>query len=664
MFKVRSIVLTTALFGTQTRNTASAAPGCFPAYISSGTYASGDKVSATTTTESSEIVSCDPATDAACPASTYKTVVTTTTETYNYVCVDNANSAFCGNDGYAPNTAFGSIAWTKESGECSGTASAAAPVIPPAWSGTGCPATFAAADFSAGDVVSVPKSGGYSMVYSCKEEPNNLFCGMAGYAPGTDQYWSNAWTELGSCTGSMAPTDSPINVALADAGGCPGEYDGASEYEEGDAVSKDGLVFQCKPFPLSNHCSQTGYEPGTSVGSGTVVVEHWRDAWSVVGFCSGTIAPTGAPNHVALQDLGGCPDGWKETNSVTAYEEGDTVAEDGLVYTCKAWPMSGHCGQAGYKPNHNPATPQAWRDAWTVAGHCSGSIGPTSAPVSDTTAIGACPPEWERGSNVKYEEGDMVSLTVSEVPLRRVAYVCKAWPMSGYCGQFRPTEYGGDQGWKLAGSCEGSVGPTASPVFVSLGDYGTPGCPEPWNVGGTSYEAGDLVSFAVSTDPSRNLVYRCRTFPNSGYCNQGVGFMPGAKNGHMAWDLVGTCDGSRAPTSSPVAYGGTCEYNKCVTTTARVSCVPGESGCSCTAGYPAGPSCKKDLDTTTCSDVPVNAWSSSVDYVEGDVVRVATKRFVCKGYPAYFWCRLKNYKPELEPNNVWNQAWDEDGMCT
>jgi len=54
MFKVRSIVLTTALFGTQTRNTASAAPGCFPAYISSGTYASGDKVSATTTTESSE----------------------------------------------------------------------------------------------------------------------------------------------------------------------------------------------------------------------------------------------------------------------------------------------------------------------------------------------------------------------------------------------------------------------------------------------------------------------------------------------------------------------------------------------------------------------------------------------------------------------------------
>ena len=45
----------------------------------------------------------------------------------------------------------------------------------------------------------------------------------------------------------------------------------------------------------------------------------------------------------------------------------------------------------------------------------------------------------------------MVSVTVSTTPLKKFAYVCKAWPFSGFCGQFSPTEYGGDQGWTALG---------------------------------------------------------------------------------------------------------------------------------------------------------------------------------------------------------------------
>ena len=64
--------------------------------------------------------------------------------------------------------------------------------VPAAWSGRGCPKPYAAGtDFDEGDVVTVVKSG-YSMVYQCRVAPNNLFCGMSGYKPGTSIYWEQA----------------------------------------------------------------------------------------------------------------------------------------------------------------------------------------------------------------------------------------------------------------------------------------------------------------------------------------------------------------------------------------------------------------------------------------------------------------------------------------
>ena len=129
------------------------------------------------------------------------------------------------------------------------------------------------------------------MVYKCNPAPNNLFCGMAGFKPGEDQYWKQAWTALGSCSGDIAPSSSPVYLALADAGGCPGAYASSTSYEQGDRVSKTGLVYQCKEWPMSTHCTEQGYEADTSVGTSRQILDYWKSALTVVGHCIGSIAP-------------------------------------------------------------------------------------------------------------------------------------------------------------------------------------------------------------------------------------------------------------------------------------------------------------------------------------------------------------------------------------
>jgi len=311
----------------------------------------------------------------------------------------------------------------------------------------------------------------------------------------------------------------------------------------------------------------------------------------------------------------------------------------------------------------NPATPDAWKVAWDLSGYCDGSISPTSSPNFDAAAsMGACPDEWSAGSNIKYEEGDIVSVTVSMVPLRKVAFRCKFWPYSGFCGQYSPTnEPGGSLGWSLAGSCDGSIGPTASPSFNKLAV--TTGCPAEYSLSSTVYEAGDLVAYTVSTTPERKTVYMCRAFPNVGYCNQS-GVEPGSQYDYMGWKLIGACSGSLAPTIAPAVYAGSCTYTKCIEVDDIEQCTPGSTGCSCDANDMAGLSCQRDIKREVCSDVAVSQWSESVDYTTGDVVRVGTKRFNCRNWPNYLWCSMPAYKPALENNGIWHEAWSEDGTCT
>ena len=74
------------------------------------------------------------------------------------------------------------------------------------------------------------------------------------------------------------------------------------------------------------------------------------------------------------------------------------------------------------------------------------------------------------------------------------------------------------------------------------------------------------------------------------------------------------------------------------------------------------PSSVPSSSPTICGLVPVEPYSSFTSYDTGDVVRIGTKRFKCKGYPFSLWCRNVAYAPSLR-NGIWRDAWKEDGYC-
>ena len=92
------------------------------------------------------------------------------------------------------------------------------------------------------------------------------------------------------------------------------------------------------------------------------------------------------------------------------------------------------------------------------------------------------------------------------------------------------------------------------------------------------------------------------------YCNAGPKFSPESENADMGWTLKGYCDGTLAPTTSPIVYPTQkCRYY--VGTQAHI----------------------------------INAWSESDldSYVAGTRVRVNDKIFKCKGAPYSNWCKCE-----------------------
>jgi hypothetical protein len=63
------------------------------------------------------------------------------------------------------------------------------------------------------------------------------------------------------------------------------------------------------------------------------------------------------------------------------------------------------------------------------------------------------------------------------------------------------------------------------------------GCPLDYTASGSGYEAGDKVS--VGGNGVEKLVYQCKPFPDSGYCNQ---YEPGHWS-KLGWKLLGYCEG-------------------------------------------------------------------------------------------------------------------------
>jgi len=242
--------------------------------------------------------------------------------------------------------------------------------------------------------------------------------------------------------GTATITPAPTPAVWQPDSGCPGAYVSGTDYEPAEKVSVAGTtyigVYECAAKPNNLFCGQSGYEPGTG--------EFWDNVWTFLGSCSGTVSPTTSPNFSLLTDQNGCPNTW---TVATKYEEGDKVVKGGIVYQCVAKPNNLFCGHAGYEPAADDGT-MAWKTAWTAVGYCSGTISPTVAPSFDSAnSVGGCPDIWVK--DTEYEEGDLVAVTVSTSPERKFAFKCKAWPFSGFCKQFSPTEFGGDQGWAKKG---------------------------------------------------------------------------------------------------------------------------------------------------------------------------------------------------------------------
>jgi hypothetical protein len=98
----------------------------------------------------------------------------------------------------------------------------------------------------------------------------------------------------------------------------------------------------------------------------------------------------------------------------------------------------------------------------------------------------------------------------------------------------------------------GTISPTQAPVFSSLTDAG--GCAPVYD-SGTTYEA-DKVS--VGGNGVQSLTYQCKSFTDSGYCNQ---YEPGHWS-KLGWKLVGYCEGAISPTSAP-AFSALTDHNGC-----------------------------------------------------------------------------------------------------
>ena len=351
-----------------------------------------------------------------------------------------------------------------------------------------------------------------------------------------------------------------------------------------------------------------------------------------------TTSPTNAI-FLTLPFVGGCPATFNEFTANT-YEAGNMVSKDAIVYQCRSWPYSLFCSQAAFKPDLLGSKLEHWRQAWQIIGQCSGTISPTAVPTSPTGLIG-CPVEWASGDITKYKENDRVSVIVkkSSESLTKAIYKCRAWPISLYCAQFSPIDpIGGSLGWVYVESCSGTIAPIASPTLIP-GTVVIDGCPSDFSGSVASknvYKSGDRVAWAVSTSPYK-VVYQCREFPNSGYCNQ-KGFTPGEQYDYMAWTVIGPCDGTMKPTSAPTAFipGTSCTYTKVYNPTAS---------------------------TPSSVVTSVGVWSAGTLYEDGDQVRVGAKKFQCKPWPYYLWCRSAAYAPTDSATGLWTEAWTPSGSC-
>ncbi|KAL7502270.1 hypothetical protein ACHAXN_000843, partial [Cyclotella atomus] len=423
-----------------------------------------------------------------------------TTQTKNFKCTSGSQSSLSHCPSHDPsNIQQASVAWSDQ-GVCSGPLIAPPPTPEPTalrWSGKGCPEEWVdGATYEGGELAEVN-----GLVYKCSTaHAANTWCGHSNYKPGDSQYWSSAWTLLGSCAGTIAPTSSPVFKLLVNAGGCPDEYDPSTTYEEGDMATSDGIVYKCRSWPTSGWCSVDVYAPGGV---------YSKIAWTTLGYCEGTISPTTAPAFLSLKDHNGCPDAYDKSRK---YEANDKVASEVANAQSLVWQCSGDVHRSRYCSQFEPG--HDYKLAWNLIGYCDGTMSPTSSPnFSNLKEVGdGCPKAYNAATI--YEVGDTVSVFVATD--RTVVYSCNARPYCNAGLNFSPGSDNTNLGWTLKGYCDDTISPTPAPIVTESECIWYNGT-KPITI--NSWAETDLWSYASGTRVSKNgRIYKCRAWPYGLWC--------------------------------------------------------------------------------------------------------------------------------------------------
>ena len=109
-------------------------------------------------------------------------------------------------------------------------------------------------------------------LYRCKAYPFNGWCGQDGYKPGIDASWTDAWEVVDVCKSGVVEGSKPSKDCTKLPQWSVGTYEG------GDVVQYQNNVYQCKGWPQSGWCGQSGYEPGVTL--------YWQEAWTALGACA------------------------------------------------------------------------------------------------------------------------------------------------------------------------------------------------------------------------------------------------------------------------------------------------------------------------------------------------------------------------------------------
>jgi hypothetical protein len=284
-----------------------------------------------------------------------------------------------------------------------------------------------------------------------------------------------------------------------------------------------------------SHCSN--YDPSNLIQAATT--------WSDEGICDVSAppippAPTlNLPPASTLWMREGCPKTWVEGSN---YKSGELVEVDGFVYKCSSIIfVNTWCGKVDYMPGSG----LYWSKAWTRQGSCIGELSPTASPVFEVLPDHqGCPEPFDPSIITTYEANDKVSVA-TEGGFSSSVYQCSSDPhISQWCKQFEP---GSDfnLGWTLIAHCDGTMSPTSAPAFDLLEEIGN-GCPKPYS-SDAYYVPGDHVSVSIGHEGSLTnqvVVWECKPYPDSSYCNSGSNFAPGSKNSQLGWNRKGYCRGT------------------------------------------------------------------------------------------------------------------------